>query len=372
MCRVAVLVAALSLAACSRVPVAPASAPSPTPWDSPTMTPPAADALQQRILQVPQGVLPAGTPVFWYRDSPHSSQLVAFDWNGHRAGTLRIDSDAPLGVDPSPDGTRFIVFGAHSITNVPVLLRLAGQATWARDNEHLCEWRPRDGRPLDGRSMHAMVPGSLWLDAVSSATRKVADYGQWGPHGGPAALACSVPDDRALLANTFVAAALDVRTLRLSDGRMAATPVHGFNDGGTAASRDGRYLAIGDAGGSWSGRGFDVFDSGTGERLAHVDKVQLVAFSDDDSRTLVLTFLGTSTEVARYSVIDWRSGHVYSSITLSPGTVLTRPHSGDFLVGDARYVDVPGTNRRESSEDAWILRGDGTQVHVGSGFGPLM
>lgn len=86
-----------------------------------------------------------------------------------------------------------------------------------------------------------------------------------------------------------------------------------------------------------------------------------IAFSDDNSRVVTVLCENNGSETGRFSVVDWQSDTVLWSIEGGPGTVLTRPGTGDFLISLTHYrpsIDRPG--ERDAFEDTWIVHRDGS------------
>jgi len=328
----------------------------------------------QTVYEVPSSIASAAHPVFWYRSAPSSPTLVAYDWDGRRAGELRIDTTGPVGVIPSPSGTRLLVYGATRVLGARVMGRFSSQPVWAHDDDHLCEFRSTDGRSRGDVDMMSLpVDTALWLDDASGGGRRLLDYGSFGAHGGPLTLACSVPDDRALLGESFTGSSANLRMVRLSDGGAVRFPLQLESTAGKVASADARYIGVGDTVNTFGRQppGFEVRDTATGAMLARVSSGGIDSFSDDDSRALTTAFPAQSTETVVYALVDWRSGRVLTSRTMGPATVLARPHSGDFLVGEGHRDLPPGARTAVFTEDVWIVRSDGTWVHVASGLAAL-
>lgn len=338
---------------------------------TPTATP---VPVTQEVLAVPPGIASAAHPVFWYRDGDHSLHLLAFDWNGARAGELRLHASAPIGITPSADGSRLLVTGAATVGGATVLRRWAGNSAVWSDDTHMCEFRPRDGHSVPD-PMGPPVATTLWLlDLAGGHDRRVLDFGSYGAHGGPVVLMCDAAHDRALIGDTFTASFIELRMVRLHDG--ATLPLHlpVPTERGLIVSADARYAAYGDTVNSWGGPGppgFDVLDTATGAALRHVSTGGLAAFSGDGTRALVVAWQNNSTEVGRFSVVDWRTGAVLSSRLSAEGRIRPRPDSGDFLFGEAHRTDSGAHSAATITEDAFILRADGSAVHVASGLGAL-
>jgi hypothetical protein len=119
-------------------------------------------------------------------------------------------------------------------------------------------------------------------------------------------------------------------------------------------------------------RGFDVYDALTGEHLVHSDLGALQAFSDDDTRALVEKLPGQNTEdPAQYSVLDWRSGRVLSTVTAIIGDFGTRPGSGDFWIGNPTWVMAADGRSRQAVDSPLILRADGSVVRSSARLLPI-
>ena len=382
----ALLACAVLLAACSGVRGGPAGStpavdtktPPPgyspgTPWPSPTGPLPTLIPDVQTFWAVPASIATAARPVVWYYTNPlHTDMLVAYDWNGVRRGTLPVHDSGQSMILASPDGTRLLVHGAAQIAGATAMGQVAGvNPTFARDDDHVCDWHALDGGPVSGRRGTVNLQSSLWLGDSAGNSHRVVDYGLWGAHGGPAALACSTGDDRALVAVSFTSSMNDIRMVRLSTGRRIPIAITSSQDGGIVASRDGAFVAIGDAGGAWSGRGFTVLDTVSDARLGHVDGVALLAFSDDDTRALVVQWSNNGADTARYSLVDWRTGRAVWSAVQIPGTIMLRPHSGDVLLGDPRWVMRPDGRSRYQVDEPMIVHADGSVTPVAAGLGAL-
>ena len=356
------MLSAVALAGCQGGASAPAT-PTPVP-------------VTEEVLAVPAAIASPSHPVLWYRDGDASLHLVAYDWNGNRAGELQLHAGAPVGITPSRDGSRLLVVGATTVSGAPVLRRLDGSgAVWSDDDQHLCQFRARDGRPVAGRPESRQVPASLWLvDLGGGADRRVLDFGAYGGHGGPAVLACDVAADRAMIGTTFTASYTDLRMVRLHDGATLPLGLQAPTQRGLVVSAEGRYAGLGDTAGSTGGPGapgFDVLDAAGGAVLGHVGSGGLVGFSGDDSLAMIVAWQDNSNEVGIFSLVDWRTGAVLWTHRCGQGTITARPGTGDFLFGEPHRVDGGGNRAATITEEAWIVRRDGSTVHLGSGFGAL-
>src|SRR5919204_5410765 len=150
-------------------------------------------------------------PVFYVRDPDNAKRLIAFDWSFARRGVLLVSASEPFGAYPSADGTVLLLTHAR-IAAGGRALGWVSFGNWAGDDAHLCAFlnqlggpgRPRE-RWISANIMEGLsTPGALFYESVAGASRKLLDYGAFGPHGGPAVLACSASNDRAVIGGSFV------------------------------------------------------------------------------------------------------------------------------------------------------------------------
>jgi hypothetical protein len=327
--------------------------------------------------------------VVWLRDAADDHVLVAYDWDGHRTGSLRVRASEPFGVVQSPDGAALVLLHGRPVDGGTVVGRARGNVTWARDDAHLCAFRTDSGNVYVPTMYPATPPapsnefigygagGVLFLDDPSAGTsRRIESFGAFGDHGGPVVLSCSVPDDRAVVGDSFVAHLSDVHALTLSTGRRAGA-TH-FADtgpdspGGVVVSPDGRLVAVGSTSSMWNASPqCEIRDAASGALLSTLTG-GADTFSDDDSRVLTVTYLGNSNQRALYRLVDWRSGRTVWSAEMPPATVIRRPHSGDVLLLSSEWHPVPGSTRNQPVlASATIVRGDGTTSRLDAAVLPI-
>ena len=331
----------------------------------------------QWVVEVPSTVASAENPAIWFRDRTDDHLLVAYDWNGDRVGSIQLSDSQPFDAGQSPDGTALVTSvqptsGASVVGRAdgPMLAGATGQVTWARDSSHLCSFRQPSGADLVEQSSTSEA-GALFLDdPATGASRRVVRFGTEDPLGGPTVLSCSVPDDRAVVGQSFVESVSSLHVVTLGTGASAAfSPQTSPSAGpplGVVASADGTLIAEGfPAGTGASTDQSTVYDSSTGTALATLPN-EIVTFSDDDSRVLTVQAFNSSTQGGIYRLVDWRTGAVLWSDHLALGSFLTRPDSGDVVVEPTTYGgSVPGSpGTLQPYTTPIIVRADGTTLQL--------
>jgi hypothetical protein len=327
----------------------------------------------QVVVQVPPTVASADHPAIWFRDAVDDKLLVAYDWSGHRVGDFRVTNSEPYGALQSPDGSALVLRHAHPQTGAVAVGGARGYVTWAGDSEHLCSLRQADGSVYAGDFTSPAAPGALFLDQPGTGgSTRVITVGSFGPHGGPTVLSCSMPHDRAIVGQSFVALVSQLRTVELSTGAprsVSLDPVPGDGPRGVVASNDGSLIGYGSSA-TQSGdvNEFSIYAADSGKRLTTMHDVGIVAFSDDDRFVVTLRPLPEVTPPAQpadgvYQLVDWRTMRVIWSATLTASKVVTRPDSGDVLLQPYTYRDVPGAGgTRQAFVNPIIVHADRTMV----------
>ena len=359
--RIALLAVGIALTACQSAPFASAN---------PQLARPAPNV---EVVAVSSEIASPSRPVFYLRDQKDSNRLLAYDWGGVARGSLTVSSSEPYGVYPSADGTMLLLMHA-SVTSGGRSLGRTTNGRWAGDNAHLCAFLNRIGGPPGYAPRQVgpnsfenyATPGTLFYESVDGSSRRVLDYGQFGSHGGPVVLACSASNDRAVIGGSFVADVSGLQVIRLSDGKVVglgpSRPTTGAD--GVMVSADAKLIAIGSTAGisvGAAGDAFSVYRISDNTKIAHITGGGLAAFSADDSRALIVEDVGGSNERQQYQLIDIASSRPLWSAVLTPGIVLARPGSGDFLVGSTtREISATNPNAYDSFEDLWLISADGS------------
>jgi hypothetical protein len=328
-------------------------------------------------------------PVVWFRDYTDDHLLVAFDWSGRAVGSMRVRASEPFGALQSPDGTALVLLHAQPSSGGTVVGHTKGQVSWARDSSHLCAFLTQGGDVYQPTLTPATPPappgefigygaiGALFIDTIAPPqSRRIETFGTFGDHGGPTVLACSIPDARAIVGNTFVATTSQVHAINLNTDASVGAPGFGSQTGniaqGIVASADGRLVGLGSTAGiGWEHNSFIIRAVDTGGTLASLPGA-IVAFSDDDSRVLTVAYLASSNGSAgRYSLIDWRSGHVVWSAELNVSTAVVRPGTGDMLLEPWTYRPVPGANRSQPFTVPLVVHADGSTIPFAAELRPV-
>jgi hypothetical protein len=307
-------------------------------------------------------------PVFYVVDPEDQNRVIAYGWDGGRRGELIISSDEPYGLIPSQDGTMVLLAYADAhVVSGGENIRRVDAGMWAGDNEHLCVFlnelgghggvreRQTSENTFEGQATAA----TLFLENTSGERKPVIAHGAFDFHGGPELLACDAEADRAVIAQSFIAHLSDLKVVRLSDGQVLYQDA---NDdyrgvGGMLASRDGTALAEGCTSNYGLCGRFIVRNIPSGEQIADIRKVGgIVTFSDDNTRVITVQYLNGSNEFGVYRVIELATSRVVWFGVLSPGRVLTRPDSADFIVTDSiREPSGAPDGRLDLFEDMWLI-----------------
>jgi len=324
------------------------------------------------VVAVSSAIASVDHPVF-YRDPDNANRLIAYDLDGMRRGAIDVTASEPYGVYPTADGRMLLLTHAHVVSGGQPVGKVAN-GTWAGDNRHLCVFLNQLGGPGMPRTRQIgpnsyqgiNTPGTLFYQSVGGPSRRVVDYGAFGPHGGPAILACSARTDRAVIVQTFVASQPDLEVIRLSDGQLIS---HGIaarsasQPDGLVASVDGTLLGEGSSASGWNPGGensFVVRRLPDGQVLAHITGSGIEAFSADDSKVLVVQYQNGGSQSGRYQTIDLATLRSTWSAVLTPGTVRTRPGTGDFLVASRSWeLSKTRANRSDPFEDVWLVPANG-------------
>jgi hypothetical protein len=297
---------------------------------------------------------------------------------------MRVRASEPFGVLQSPDGTALVLLHAQPSSGGVVVGHTKGQVSWARDSSHLCVFLTQGGdvyQPATppappGESIGSFATGALFIDSVAAGqARRVETFGTFGDHGGPTVLACSVPDARAIVGDTFVGVTSQVHAINVSTDASVGAPGFASQSGssvqGIVASPDGRLVGLGSTAGiSSADNSFIIRAVDTGATLARLPG-GIVAFSDGDSRVLTVAYFGNSNDRRRYSLVDWRSGHVVWSAELAVSTAVVRPGTGDMLLEPWIYRPVPGANRSEPFTLPVVVHADGSTMPIAAELRPV-
>ncbi|HEV2033248.1 MAG TPA: hypothetical protein VGU71_03465 [Candidatus Dormibacteraeota bacterium] len=167
-----------------------------------------------------------------------------------------------------------------------------------------------------------------------------------------------------MIAQTFVAQQSSIEVLDLSNGHLlySFAQSQAAQPDGVVVSEDGSLLAEGSTASTWNGNdSFVVHRLPGGAVVTQIGGGGAVAFSSDNTRVLTVQYLNGSNQAGMYRVVDLATSRVVWSAVMSPGTHLTRPGGGDFLIASWTYE--PSTSRpngADSFEDVWLVPTDGS------------
>lgn len=276
--RALLIAAMVGLVACTSQPTA-AQSPSPQP---------ASD----------YGAPPAGVPLFYVGDPNHSGWYIGLDWNGGPRATVKLKQ--PLNdtqkLIQAPDGSGFVVPGfkgeggeyldrlGRPTGTAPATLRIA----WGDDSRHLCTLDDKAGT------------WQLGVVAPDGTTQSVNSVALDSPNLGSGIVAidlaaCSIANDRAVLAYAYAGRPSEFWVVQLSTGKILSHRNDGDGVSTIVASRDGTLIAENSS--KSSGylmtvpAGFTTIrGSIDGSLVARLPATMgVLAFSADDSIALVST-----------------------------------------------------------------------------------
>jgi hypothetical protein len=316
-----------------------------------------ANIRQRWAFSTEPGAPPPGVPVIWYSTStpwtpPSGTQrLVAIDWGGSLVGTIYQAS----ATQQAPDGSVFFTAdrGLVDRTGAPV-----STASGFRSSPVIAD---------DSRSLCDVVDtgSQLWLmtGPIVGPLHRVAAAGVAGARNGPAILACSVANDRAVLADIGMGGTTSVRVIGLTTGRVLYQRSYSDLGLGVIASRDGQYLAeqipTYDAQGQPLASMSVIRRTSDGRAVARIDKQRVLRFSWDGKRVVTGPFFaGVDSDDAE--LIDWPTGKV---LWRQPGGV---PADGPRTIyamaqpnGPNIAVAVSSGPRNGDVDQLWLVGADG-------------
>jgi hypothetical protein len=313
---------------------------------------------------------PAGPPGdLIYVQDLNVSRMLEMDWSGKVHGSVSAQGFS----SPSPDGSRFLRATDHltvedwrgtSLGQLDAALTSYGLSTWADDGQHIC------GITFPPSSGPDMGTGSLWIAAPGEKARVVG--GPVGkPGADPAVVACSIKNNRAIVAGGITAhwppgatsylITGDVEVVNLSTGAIEYAHQYLLGNLGSqqetgtrgewvlvVASPDARYVA---ESGVFNGKTI-IREVPTGRELASFPG-RAAGFSWDGSRVAASIDAGGTTESR---VISWTDQRVIWHGSGVAQSAVAKPDSSDLLLS------------RSSVAGDWydqvVVREDGTSSVV--------
>ena len=333
---------------------------------------PAANVRHQWAFTTEPGAPPAGTPVIWYSlSSPWQSladpqRLVAIDWTGTLVGTMY---QTPATAQ-SPDGSILSTPTGEYFDRTGTLMRTSSSPTYypsvlADDNRSLCEL---------GTSGSGTSPGEQWvfIGRLDASPRRVALAGLMndvmGSRTGFGILACSVLNDRVVLANFGTMGITGVRVLALSSGRVLYQHNYSGSPTSLVSSHDGKYLAeqtsTYDPGGQPMTAISVIRRTSDGKVMASIDNQQVVRFSWDDMRVLTApVFVGVGPN--EIELVEWQTGKTVWRRPGNPAQQGVRPVVAIAQPNGLGMAIAFGSQPSSGDVDQlWLVGADGQATQV--------
>jgi hypothetical protein len=294
--------------------------------------------------------------------------MLEMDWSGKVQGKVPSQGFST----PSPDGSKFLRatdhlaiedWRGHSLGQLDADLTSYGLSTWADDGHHICGITfPANSGPDEGT-------GSLWIAAPGEKARIVGPVGK--PGSDPAVVACSITNNRAIVAGGLMPhwppggerhlITGDIEIVNLSTSAIEYAHQYPLgNLGGqletgtrgewvlVAASPDGRYLA---ESGVFNGK-TTIREVPTGRELATLPG-RVCGFSWDGTRVAASVDVGG---IMESHVISWTDQRVIWHGSGFAQSAVARPDSSDLLVGRSSLAG--------DWSDLVVVRADGTSKEV--------
>lgn len=307
---------------------------------------------------------PAGVQLLYFVDPSHPHTLVAYDWAGHRRGTIKVPSWVVRSqLRMAPDGSGFALDPGFSGDYAAYFDRLGRTLfetdsesfeaqIWAADGRHVCLL----ALTASGAALVTRLPGFGDHAATISPRANVSDA--------PLALqACSTTSDSAIVVAAIETGPGEPYVSRVARLRLSTGAVLGARDftANVLSSPDGAYLATVSADGE-SVKILRAGDLGTPIGTLDPSLVPL-AFSGDDQ-----LLLATDQDQRSLEVVNWKTGRTSWRLDVPSngfGAALARPAGRDFAIvlngGDAAGVvsvvlahpDGSSTNLRNGNPVAW-------------------
>jgi hypothetical protein len=200
--------------------------------------------------------------------------------------------------------------------------------------------------------------------------RRVAPVGSIGPRGGPDIIACSVTNDRAVIAENGMSGTTAIRMFALSTGRPLNQRSYAGASVSVISSHDGRYLAE-------QTSTFDAYGQAAvstlirrtldGRILARLDNRRVLRFSWDGMRVLTApTFTGNDV-----TLLDWQTQNVVWQQPRDTATDRRPIFSMAQPNGPAMAIALGRVDRGGLADQLWIIAADGQSIQVaGTEFYP--
>jgi hypothetical protein len=291
-----------------------------------------------------------GLPVIWYGTqppwNPSEQRLVAVDWQGKVAGTFYPTT---IVWQQAPDGSALQTKdGGYADSQGVAAGEGPSTSLIADDSQRICKLDSGQGWLLTG--------------PLRGPMRRVAPVGSIGPRGGLDIIACSVTNDRAVIAENGPGGAA-IHVIALSTGRLSYQRSYGGANVSVISSHDGRYLAE-------QTSTFDAHGQAAvstlirrtldGRIVARLDDRRVLRFSWDGMRVLTApTFTGNDV-----TLLDWQTGNVVWRQPRDTATDRRPIFSMAQPNGPAVAFALGRVDRGGLADQLWIVAADGQSIQV--------
>ena len=325
---------------------------------------PAANIRHQWAFTTEPGAPPAGTPVIWYSlSSPWQSladpqRLVATDWTGTLVGTMyQMPATAQ-----SPDGSILSTPTGEYFDRTGTLMRTPSAPTYypsvlADDNRSQCEIRP-----------YGTSPGEQWVfvGRVDGAAHRVGPVGVLPARGGLSILACSVLNNRVVVAEFGMNGLAGVRVLEVSSGRLIFQRAYPTQLTSVVSSHDGKYLAEQTT--TYNSQGVPLTGltlirrTVDGKVVANLANQRVLRFSWDDLRVVTVpAFAGLGPNDVQF--IEWQTGKTLWRLSGSLNTygnafALPQPNGPNMAIA------LSTQSQSGDVDQLWMVAADGHATQV--------
>ena len=292
-----------------------------------------------------------GLPVIWYGTqppwNPSEQRLVAVDWRGNLAGTFYPTT---IVWQQAPDGSALQTKdGGYADSQGVAAGEGPSISLIADDSRSICKLDSSQGWLLTG--------------PLRGPMRRVAPAGSIGPRGGPDIIACSVTNDRAVIAENGMSGTTAIRVFTLSTARLLNQWSYAGASVSVISSHDGRYLAE-------QNSTFDAHGQAAvstlirrtldGRIVARLDNRRVLRFSWDGMRVVTApAFTGNDV-----TLLDWQTQNVVWQQPRDTATDRRPIFSMAQPNGPAIAIALGRVDRGGLADQLWIIAADGQAVQV--------
>jgi hypothetical protein len=280
---------------------------------------------------------------------------LGIDWHGNVVGTMYVAANYLWQV---PDGSVLSTQDGAYVDRDGVRFTAAFGSLYvgmiADDSQSVCRLSDVGG-------------GQWWLffGPLRGPLHRVGPAGPAGARSGLGIIACSVANDRAVLADNGMGGTTLARVISLSTGRVLFERSYAGLSLSVISSRDGRFLAEQipsyDAQGQPTGAVTLIRRTLDGRALARIENQRVLQFSWDGMR-VVTGPLFTRREVA---ILEWQTGKVLWRL---PGELATDSFPRVLAIpqpnGPTIAIAFGSQPRNGDVDQLWLVSADGDATQV--------